>query len=406
MVDTYIDLNEFYQKEKIGEGQYGKVYLVQHKKTCEFFAAKILNIQNDSQSKEEMISLSHEVNNNAGMNHPSIIKFIGYSPTNFNQEPQPVIISEYCENGSLLSLIQNRDQYSEIWDDTKKLIIIFGIALGMKYLHEHDIIHRDLKIDNILMDSYMFPKIADFGLSKRNHFNTYSMTLESAKNIKGTPLYMAPEIFETKECTKASDVYAFAIVMYEILTDTRPFKNIDMFQLYRKVTNGERPSFEGTKPVEKAYCDLIERCWSQEPKDRPTFNEIVEELKTAKFINEKIEKEDFQRYLNFVENYQSTFNTCKIIKIDKTLNSINNKFRRIDIERYKEEKQTNIISSFLSIFGMNKEKLYPISEFNKLNEECQLLVVEAENDIVKQYYIASSLIENKNNFPLNINIGI
>ena len=61
MVDTYIYLNEFYQKEKIGEGQYGKVYLVQHKKTSEFYAAKILNIQNDAQSKEEMISFSHEV---------------------------------------------------------------------------------------------------------------------------------------------------------------------------------------------------------------------------------------------------------------------------------------------------------------------------------------------------------
>ena len=88
------------------------------------------------------------------------------------------------------------------------LIHIYGIASIMSYLHENDIIHRDLKLDNILFDDYLFPKISDFGLSKVMNRNN-SNVLQSSKGIKGTIVYLAPEILVDEsdpQYSKASDV--------------------------------------------------------------------------------------------------------------------------------------------------------------------------------------------------------
>ena len=81
------------------------------------------------------------------------------------------------------------------WDNIKKLICIFGIASGMKYLHSYGILHRDLKSDSILMDENLFPKIADFGLSKFSNSEYQSLNINSEIGLKWTPIYFAPEVF-------------------------------------------------------------------------------------------------------------------------------------------------------------------------------------------------------------------
>ena len=86
----------------------------------------------------------------------------------------------------------------------------------MSYLHSHNIIHRDLKPENILINNCLFPKIADFGLSKINEPNFINTTINT---IKGTPIYISPEIWDKMEYDKPCDVYAFAIVLYELFFD-------------------------------------------------------------------------------------------------------------------------------------------------------------------------------------------
>ena len=109
------------------------------------------------------------------VNHPSIIKFIGFNTNNFENKPRPTIITELLCNWSLGTILelQQKGLTDENRNSTIKHINIYGIASAMEYLHEHGITHRDLKPDNILLDQFLHPKICDFGLSKiRSPINT------------------------------------------------------------------------------------------------------------------------------------------------------------------------------------------------------------------------------------------
>lgn len=132
----------------------------------------------------------------------------------------------------------------------------------MAYLHSHNVIHRDLKPGNVLMDEYLHPKISDFGLSKITDFLSISMNQQSQKGFKGTPIYMAPEIFINEEYSKATDVYAFSIVVYEILTLNKPYSKWSINRILYKVANeGYRP--EISEDIPDCFRQLIEKCWSK-----------------------------------------------------------------------------------------------------------------------------------------------
>lgn len=161
---------------------------------------------------------------NSKLDHPNILKFIGISPFDFEKKPKFTIITELAANGSLENVLElERHGLSPSnWNDTKKLIIIYGIASGISYLHEHDIIHRDLKPDNILLNEYLLPKISDFGLSKVTDEDVKGINYKSKIEIKGTPVFLAPETWSNYEFTKASDVYAYGLIIYEIITGEIP----------------------------------------------------------------------------------------------------------------------------------------------------------------------------------------
>ena len=183
------NLDDYVLQEKIGSGSFGKVYKVKNKITKDIYAAKISIELIDETTSELFLNISREINIIAKLNHPSVLKFILFSPINFKKKLKPVIITEYASNGTLKDLIYFRK--SKNFNDTQKLIIIYGIASAMLYLHSHNIIHRDLKPENILINNCLFPKIADFGLSKINEPNFINTTINT---IKGTPIYISPEI--------------------------------------------------------------------------------------------------------------------------------------------------------------------------------------------------------------------
>ena len=226
-------------------------------------------------TKDDQKSFHNEVGCQSSLKHVAILPLIGYTFP-FQGRGNYAIVTQFMENGSLQQLNQKVDsgQAPENWD-TIKAINIFGIAAGMAYVHQHDVIHRDLKTENILLDENYYPKIADFGLSKvfeEGSQNQINQTL----NV-GTPIYMAPEIIEDVHYSNKIDVFSYAIILYELTTQHKPWshkKNLQVFNLLRFVKDGQRPTIRDREIPDK-YVELIERCWDGDPDARPSFIEIV-----------------------------------------------------------------------------------------------------------------------------------
>lgn len=264
-------------------------------------------------TRSEISNFVREVNITLKLNHPAILRTIGYNPIDPNNEPQPFLLFECPSNKTLDEIIGwDNDMKDYVnWDDTKKLIVIYGIASAMAYLHSHNIIHRDLNVYNICLDYNKMPKITGFNISKEIKDGKPT----KSKKIKGTPAYLAPEVFLKHEYSKASDVYSFGLLLYEILTDKMPFDvNSNAIDIKRFIADqNKRPKFN--KAIPKSYRHLIEKCWSQNPEERPTFDEIVQNLKTdPSFILDKVEEDYFLEYVRSIEDFKITFDSFKRIK--------------------------------------------------------------------------------------------
>jgi len=156
-------------------------------------------------------------------------------------------------------------------DDRLRTIMSRQIARCMQYLHSRNIIHRDLKSLNLLINQRFEIKICDFGLSR-----VIDKNQPMTSNI-GTVAWIAPEIFSNKKLyTEKADVYSFAIIMWELLTRQMPFAEAEAFTIPVLVTKGKRPTLP--KKVPKDYGKLMEKCWHQKGEKRPSFDEIVVKL--------------------------------------------------------------------------------------------------------------------------------
>ena len=185
------------------------------------------------------------------------------------------LVVEYCGGGDLREALDADDAASI--DEAQRRSWLSDIALGMAYLYSKGVEHRDLKTLNILLDGDRRCKVTDFGLSKSESLNT-AATQSTMGGAKGTPSYMAPELLEDNLFDEKSDVYSFAIVMWEIWDGGVPWHGLKPVQITRKVVDKrERPP-----PPEGAPTDLValmQRCWAPEPDARPCFADIKAELR-------------------------------------------------------------------------------------------------------------------------------
>ena len=233
--------------------------------------------------------------------HPAIVPFVGF----YEQKGFGYIVEEEIEKGSLFTIletIRKDNNVDPLWDETHKLIILYGISCCMEFLHNKSIIHRDLKPGCILLDSELHPYITGFTCSKKiNPTETTSSDLSQT-----TSIIMAPEFIEDPEHSCISlpiDVYSYAIILYETITELAAFSNLKSpFKILMAVSNGERP--EIPKDTPSNWTNLIQRSWSQEPKDRPTFKEICDLLESDEFVTQNINRDIFENYKKLVKPFR------------------------------------------------------------------------------------------------------
>jgi serine/threonine protein kinase len=165
------------------------------------------------------------------------------------------------------------------------LKVAIDVSKGMNYLHQNNIIHRDLKTANLLMDENELVKVADFGVA-RVQTQSGVMTAET-----GTYRWMAPEVIEHKPYDQKADVFSFGIALWELLTGELPYAYLTPLQAaVGVVQKGLRPTIP--KNAHPRISELLQRCWQQDPKERPPFSEIIEILQhIAKEVNDEKHKD-------------------------------------------------------------------------------------------------------------------
>lgn len=289
--DFIINEEDIVLDQIIGRGSYGSVHKGVYKKTGQAVAIKTRSLEKtDYATVFKMILRDLELM--AFLKHPLIVKLIGFIPS-----PQDIkIVCEYEPNGSLNDVIKSKNRNKAGWfDDTAKTKIAYGIAVAMAHVHSHNIMHRDLKPGNILIDKDYNPIINDFGfakISKPNEENTTSI---------GTPMFMAPEVIkENGHYDSKVDVFSYSMILCSLLVDkTTLYEGFKSpFQFYKAVDAGERPFIPDDLSNTK-IAQLVRKCWDPVPENRPTFEEIVLMLKTdSELVYPGCNTSDFGEYMN------------------------------------------------------------------------------------------------------------
>lgn len=221
-------------------------------------------------------SFHNEVQSQYYIKHPAILPLLGYTLPFFGQG-RLTLVTPYMEKGSLRTiLVEEKKGFSpEGWDNTKKMITIFGIAAGLYKMHQEKLIHRDIKPENILFDKDYHPKICDFGYSK--------FINKSATGYCGTEIYMAPEILTGAEYDFKVDVYAYGLILYELFTNETFYDRIRIgnVNFLEAVVNGKRPDISKDVRFKPFFRKLICDCWDGNPEVRPSFTQILESLLNA-----------------------------------------------------------------------------------------------------------------------------
>ena len=256
----------------LGEGAIGKVYKGQWKQRD----VAIKQLQVKSLKGRDFREFTNETYTMINFDSPFLVKCYDYVAT----APHYCLVMEYMALGSLYDLLHDSSQ-DLTW--YLRVTLMSQIAHGIQVLHEHNYIHRDLKSLNVLVTmkkNKMCAKLSDFGQSKIKDMSS-RMTTRTQSGVVGTIHWSAPELIQfdkPSECTKATDIYAFGMILWEICTRLVPFMGIQRDILGILIAQGKQEniaSFEKEKP---GAANLIRLCWSKHPSDRPTIQKAIQHL--------------------------------------------------------------------------------------------------------------------------------
>ncbi|XP_073052795.1 serine/threonine-protein kinase STY17-like [Primulina eburnea] len=245
--------------DKIAAGSCGDLYRGIY--SGQNVAVKVLRSEHLNNSLE--VEFKQEIAILRQVQHENVVHFIGAC----TKLPHVCIVTEYMPGGSLYEYLHKNLLVLKL---PQLLKFAIDICKGMEYLHQKNVIHRDLKTANLLMDTHNVVKVADFGIARFQN-NGGVMTAET-----GTYRWMAPEVINHLPYDQKADVFSFGIVLWEIMTAKVPYDTMTPVQAALGVRQGLRP--ELPKDAHPKLLDLMQRCWQALPTDRPSFSSIRVEL--------------------------------------------------------------------------------------------------------------------------------
>ncbi|KAK7263361.1 hypothetical protein RJT34_30949 [Clitoria ternatea] len=287
--------NGFNRMLKIGEGGFGSVYRGSITPSNGqgdpiVVAIKRLNTRGFQGHKEWLA----EVQFLSIVNHPNLVKLLGYCSVDGERGIQRLLVYEFIPNRSLEDHLFNKGFPTLPWKT--RIQIMLGAAQGLAYLHEGleiQVIYRDFKSSNVLLDADFHPKLSDFGLAREGPQGDQTHVSTA---VVGTHGYAAPEYIETGHLKVQSDMWSFGVVLYEILTGRRSLernrptaeqKLLDWVKQYPADSSrfsmimDPRLRNQYSLSAARKIAKLADSCLKKNPEDRPSMTQIVESLKQA-----------------------------------------------------------------------------------------------------------------------------
>mmetsp|Transcript_5320 Transcript_5320/g.5276 ORF Transcript_5320/g.5276 Transcript_5320/m.5276 type:complete len:510 (+) Transcript_5320:194-1723(+) len=258
---------DFQAIQQIGKGSFGEVFLVEKKDTHEYFAMKILR-KNKVMGQNIVKYAMTERNVLSYMRHPFIVG-LKYA---FQTQNKLFLILDYCPGGDLGSHIAREKRFSE----TRARIYLCEILVALEELHKRDIIFRDLKPDNVVLDSEGHAMLTDFGLSKEGVLDNFS-----AKSFCGSVAYLAPEMLKRQGHGKAVDWYLLGVLLYEMLVGIPPYFSHNKDQLFHNIQHSTLKIPTSLSPDAKS---LMKGLLQREPSKRLGSRRDAEEIKEHHFF--------------------------------------------------------------------------------------------------------------------------
>ena len=308
--------------QELGSGAYGKVYLGKCREQS--VAVKVLHKQ--ALDPKVMVAHREEVTLLSKIFHPNVCLFMGacFEPGNM------MIVTELLALGDFKALLYSKELDLSLFT---RMRMMMDAARGLTWLHRGDfvVIHRDLKPENLLVDENYRVKVCDFGLSQ---VKEKEEDLKDPKGrLRGSPLWMAPEVLSQQPFTQQADVYAYALVVWEAMTRQKPFAHVKTLkQLQSEVCSmKKRPTIpteikdgKNTVQVPESLRSVIEDCWAPDPADRPTMDVVVDRLERV-LTDVAIQDKDARTFWN--ANFAGK-NRVRFDKFEAALNE----FLKVDKE--------------------------------------------------------------------------
>nr|XP_023672451.1 serine/threonine-protein kinase N2 isoform X2 [Paramormyrops kingsleyae] len=264
------NLSDFKCIAVLGRGHFGKVLLAEYRSTGEMFAIKALK-KGDIVARDEVDSLMCEKRIFETVNsvrHPFLVNLFAC----FQTKDHVCFVMEYAAGGDLMMHI-----HADVFSEPRAVFYAACVVLGLQFLHEHKIVYRDLKLDNLLLDTEGYVKIADFGLCKegmgfRDRTSTFC----------GTPEFLAPEVLTETSYTRAVDWWGLGVLIFEMLVGESPFPGDDEEEVFDSIVNDEvrYPRFLSTEAI-----SIMRRLLRRNPERRLGAGERdAEEVKRHPFF--------------------------------------------------------------------------------------------------------------------------